>query len=214
MKLNIPIIRQTPKSDECLVANLTMVLRFLGDNIEYKEVIELMNPYKLKQGYDNQGAAIVALDRGYNTFFAYHDLQVISPEIENVTEKDLERIQKNYESIPNNEENLYRRRKLLGDINIIKRGGKYSTALPTLEGVDEFLQKGMPVILSVRNRGIFLRPNGGMGNHAITITGKEGDHYFFNNSQPIEEPVSIVSRDRLLHAWYNSGAYMLAIWKE
>lgn len=40
----------------------------------------------------------------------------------------------------------------------------------------------MPVILNVRNKGIFFRPNGGIGNHVITIIGKEGDNYIFNNS--------------------------------
>jgi len=191
-----------------------MVLEYYEDHIEYDELLKALEPYVQENGLHNQGAGIFMRERGYNTLFAHHDLGVLSPEIENITEKDIDRLKEVFEAIPNDEQNAYRREKLALDIRYIEAGGFYSTTFPTLELVDGYLAQNIPVILgAVRNKGLHLNPTAGDGNHAIMVVGKEGDYYHVNDPSPNSEREYKIHKDRLLHAWYNSGAQMRVAWK-
>lgn len=214
MKLEVPLIQQREGSYHCQVATLLMVLQYFGDNTSYDELLEELAPYLLSGGMHNQGAAIFMCKRGYRTFFAHHDLGVLSPDIENISEKDIEILEKALAETPEDEKNAYRREKLLLDIEYIKSGGLYSSKLPNFSLVDGYLEKGIPVIFgAVRNKGLHLKPATGEGNHAIVITGKEGESYFINDPSPNSPGQYTISKNRLLHAWYNAGVHTRVSWK-
>lgn len=214
MKLDVPLIQQREGSVHCQVASLLMVMAYFGDHIEYDALLAELEPYMFGTGMHNQGTAIFMQKRGYQTFFAHHDLGVVSPEIENITEKDAEKIEKVLDSTPDDEKNAYRKEKLTLDLEYIKAGGKYSTTLPKLEDVDMYLEKQIPVILgAVRNKGLHLNPVAKSANHAIVIVGKEGDYYFVNDPAPSSSGEYKIHKDRLLHAWYNAGAQIRVAWK-
>ncbi|MFZ1987707.1 MAG: hypothetical protein WAV21_01595 [Minisyncoccia bacterium] len=214
MKLEIPLIQQREGSYHCQIATLLMVLHYFDDKLEYDELLAELEPYLLDGGMHNQGAAIFMSKRGYKTLFAHHDLGVLSPDLEDKTEDDVASFKKALEETPQDDKNAYRREKLALDIEYIKTGGRYSSKLPTLALIDEYLENGVPVILgAVRNKGLHLKPAAGEGNHAIVITGKENDSYFINDPSPKSPGQYPISEDRLLHAWYNAGVHTRISWK-
>lgn len=180
----------------------------------YTELENTLQDYMVDGGMHSQGPAKFFRDSGYNVFFAHHDLQMLVPELENCTEKDLHKFEARLESLEENEDNAYQIEKLKLDIQLIKSGVNYSTKLPTLSDIDGWLQREIPVVLSaVRNKGLHLRPNAGQGNHAVVICGKEGEEYLINDPSPNSEGIYKIHQDRLLHAWYNSGAHIRVVWK-
>lgn len=212
--MNIPHIYQKPGSFHCQLATSLMVLKYFKDEMNYEDLEIILKEYMLDGGMHSQGPAQFFADRGYDVFFAHHDLQMLIPEIENCTEKDIEKFKKRLLELEDNQDNQYQIEKIKLDIKLMESGVKYSTRLPKLSDIDDYLNKNIPVVLSaVRNKGLHLRPGAGQGNHAIVITGKENDEYFVNDPSPNSEGQYKISSDRLLHAWYNSGAHMRVVWK-
>ena len=200
MKLDIKIVQQNENHD-CQVATMKMVTEFNDDNVSYEELEELLASYKLETGMHSQGPATVFLKLGYKVFFAHHDLELLQPEIESLTESNLKALEEFVEGL---EEGSYQKAKLLLDIGFINFGGKYSTELPSLEDIDHHLSEGRPAVLSgVRNKGLHLDPSKGNGSHSILIIGKEGDNYLVNDPSPNSQGQYQISPKRLLHAWYN-----------
>ncbi|PIR87844.1 MAG: hypothetical protein COU10_02400 [Candidatus Harrisonbacteria bacterium CG10_big_fil_rev_8_21_14_0_10_45_28] len=214
MKLKVPLIQQREGSYHCQVATTLMILEFLQDSMSYDELLSALDPYLLDDGMHSQGPALFFRKRGYETFFAHHDLGMLDSSIENCTEKDVAKLEERLASLERNEKNVYQIEKLTLDIEFIKNGGHYSSSLPKLTMIDDYLDKGLPVVLSgVRNKGLHLNPTAGNGNHSIVIVGKEDDIYFVNDPSPKTDSEYSIHRDRLLHAWYNSGAQMRVVWK-
>lgn len=213
MNLKVPLIQQRSGS-HCQIATTLMILEFFNDPMSYDEVVKVLEPYMVDNGMHSQGPVLFFRQRGYQTFFAHHDLDMLDPSIENCTEEDLSKLEKCLESLESNELNAYRIKKLSLDIEYIKNDGKYSSKLPSLQMVDEYLVQNIPVVLSgVRNKGLHLNATGSNGNHAIIIIGKEGSGYIVNDPSPRTSGEYHISNDRLLHAWYNSGAQMRVVWK-
>lgn len=214
MKLDVSLIKQREGSYHCQVATTLMILEFMLDSMKYDELLSALEPYMLDDGMHSQGPALFFRKRGYETFFAQHDLGMLDPSIENCTEKDVAKLEKRLAGLEKNEKNKYQIEKLTLDIEFIKSGGYYSSSLPKLAMIDEYLGKGLPVMLSgVRNKGLHLNPTAGNGNHSIVIVGKENDIYFVNDPSPKTDGEYSIHKDRLLHAWYNSGSQMKVVWK-
>ena len=214
MKLDIPLIQQREGSYHCQVATLLMILHYFDDKLSYDELLADLDPYLQDGGMHNQGPATYMSKRGYKTFFAHHDLDMLSPDIENKTEKDIALFETALDETPEDEKNAYRRTKLTLDIEYMRTGGSYSSALPTLDIVERYLNKDIPVILgAVRNKGLHLKPTAGQGNHAIVLTGYEGNTYFLNDPSPNSEGQYSISKERLLHAWYNAGVQTRISWR-
>jgi len=182
--------------------------------MEYDELLKELDPYLLEGGMHNQGAAIYMSKRGYKTLFAHHDVGVLSPDLENKTEKDLSLFERALSETPDDEKNAYRRQKLALDIEYMKTGGLYSSTLPDFELIDGYLEKGVPVILgALKNKALHLRPAAGEANHAIVVTGKEDDTYLINDPSPNSPGQYSIHKSRLLHAWYNTGVHTRIHWK-
>lgn len=214
MKLKVPLIQQREGSYHCQVASLLMVMSYFGDHIDYDDLLAELRQYLLEDGMHNQGAILYLRKKGYETFFAHHDLEVLNPDIENVSEKDIALLEKALSETSDDEKDKYRKEKLALDIKYIKAGGKYSTRLPDFKFIDEYLEKEIPVVLgAVRNKALHLNPTAGAGNHAIVVVGKEGDHYFINDPSPNTAGEYSIHTDRLLHAWYNSAVNTRVAWK-
>lgn len=214
MKLDVPYIQQPADSHHCQAATALMVLKFFNNDITHEELLQSLDPYTIEGGMHSQGPAIFFRNQGYKTFFSHHDLEVLDSTIENLTDKDVNVLKGRLSEIKQNEEGQYRITKLELDIKYIEKGGLYSTCLPKLEDIDKHLHEEKPVILSgVRNKGLHLNPNGHRSNHSIIITGVEEDCYHVNDPSPKTSGQYTISKDRLLHAWYNSGAYMTVVWK-
>lgn len=213
-KLDVPLIKQREESYHCQLATLLMIMEYFKDGVSYDELLEHLNKYVLEDGMHNQGPAIYLLERGYDVFFGHHDLGVLTPEIENITEKDVNQLEEVLNTIPGDDKNEYRKEKLSLDIEYIKKGGKYSTKLPTLTLIDEYLEKDIPVVLgAVRNKGLHLDPVASNKNHAVVVTGMNDNEYYVNDPSPKSEGQYSINKDRLLHAWYNAGVQIRVAWK-
>lgn len=213
MKLKVPLVQQRAGS-HCQIATTLMILEFFNDPMSYEDLTTALEPYMVDGGMHSQGPALFFRQRGYQTFFAHHDLDMLDPSIENCTENDVSKLEQCLADLEENDANAYRIKKLSLDIEYIKSGGKYSSKLPSLQMIDEYLAQNLPVALSgVRNKGLHLNPTGSNGNHAIIIIDKDESGYIVNDPSPRTNGEYHISHDRLLHAWYNSGAQMRVVWK-
>jgi hypothetical protein len=212
INLRVPLIQVPKGSHHCQIGTTLMWLALYNDYVSYEQLVDLLKPYMLGGGMHSQGTVMFLVKKGYQTFFAHHDLGVLSPEIENLTEKDLTILESHLAKIEKTEQNAYRIKKLTLDIEYIKSGGKYSTKLPDLELVDEYLSKGLPVELGVRYKALHLFPTASNANHAVIVTGKDGDEYLINDPDPTKGEY-LISHERLLHAWYTTGAQLKVVWR-
>ncbi len=92
-------------------------------------------------------------------------------------------------------------------------GGKAEIERPNVKRIEEYLSKGVPVILLVRSFLLFNKkpsPNG----HFIVITGYKNGIFFYND--PKDGQRHKISKEELLFIWFNNvlepSAYFVAIW--
>lgn len=214
IQLTVPLIQVPRGSKNCQIGTTLMLLAFYNDPMSYEELVSVLKPYMIEGGMHSQGPALFFTKRNYQTFFAHHDLGVLTPPIENYTEKDIATLEAYLSEIEKTDKNAYQIEKLTLDISYIKSGGRYSTRLPDLDTVDRYLHEGIPVALGVRYKALHLLPTAGNANHSIIVTGKNRGEYLVNDPDPQTGGEYKISRDRLLHAWYNTGVQLTAVWKE
>jgi hypothetical protein len=210
MKLPVPYIPQEAGSMDCQVATALMRLRYFGDEITSFEEIRTAMTLPKYNGVRHTHAMITYLrNLGYETFFGFHEGSVTDEALENKTEQD--RVL--FEEQLNHSVTEYQRTKLELLLAYADAGGHFSTKLPTLDTIDQFLKKRIPVELGVEFQTLHMKPSAKGGAHSILIIGKEEDSYWVHDPMPSTKGTFLVHQDRLLHAWYKMSAYITTIWK-
>lgn len=212
MLLKVPMRKQKKGSVHCCIVCLQMIMEYFGDKASFNELLNQIKLYRKGTWLADGGK--VALKYGYKAFFSHHDSDVLTKETENLTEKDLAKLEKHLKNIKNGKYKKPRikAREIRKDIEFIKIGGKYSTKVPTLNLIDSYLKRKIPVIVVVKNKSWKGEPDN-KSSHCIVLVGKEGNHYIVNNPLPQYKKLYKVEKNKLLHAWYWSGCYTLAVYK-
>lgn len=211
MQLKVSLVKQNPKSDDCLRCCMLMLMNYLGDEITKEEVWKKLIVYPKKSGMHGAyftDVGVIAIKRGlkatiYHSDFTWWDkdsLHVMS---------DSKKILKTLTSLKKTKKKKGHAKIIEKEINFAKRGGKFEFAFPNLDNIDKYLRRKTPVIISVNGATLnedikqdFL--------HAIVVTGKRKGKYFIND--PFRDNQE-VSSDKLLAAWARHGGWMLVLEK-
>ena len=199
---------QPENSIECSIASVKMIMDYQSDDIAYTNLVEDLSPWINESERHLEGVVLFLAKRKYDVSFIQHDLNVIDKTLDGVTEKAKEKFVKALKHTPKNDKTYFRRKKLELAISCIEAGGNYSTAIPTFDLLDSNLQKGIPTIIGIKLRIWNSDPTNG-NNHSVVVTGKEGQEYIINDPGfTFTEPYKI-KQEKLLMAWYATGAYTL-----
>jgi len=205
--LFVPLIQQTDDFD-CSIAALKMVMDYWNDPVPQPKLKQDLSEWINKEERHIQGAAIYLAKRGYEVWFTHHDPGVIDKTTENINESEKEKLS---EVLKNSSEKTsdFRKKKVQLDIEYTESGGHYSTSIPTLDTLDANIKNGIPIIICVNVRVWSSNPNANT-NHYVVVIGKENDDYIVNDPSPKVKNSYKVNENKLLMAWYVTGAYTLA----
>ncbi|MEX1014903.1 MAG: hypothetical protein WDZ80_07145 [Candidatus Paceibacterota bacterium] len=207
-KIKVPIFHQPEKSITCSIASLKMIMDYYEDKIPFKELTESLKEWINSKEIHIEGVAIYLAKRGYEVNFIHHSPSIVTENLNNITEKDVEKLKLELKSIPNEDKFYFRKKKISLGIDYINAGGKLSTKIPTLDLIDNNIKKDIPTIICV-NLGIWdLNPKA-TNNHYVVVVGKEKDKYLINDPRPKLKSPYKKDKDNLLMSWYRSGAYTL-----
>ena len=208
------MVKQRPGSAHCGLACLMMLMKYYNDKISYDEILKEVKVYK--SGSTTRSPGMYTADfgkftrqRGYKTFLNYYRPSILDKTTENLTDKDLLKLKKYLKEIKNKPRI---KRQITKDIQYIEAGGKYSTKIPTLNLIDKYLKKKIPVMIALAMNSLRSNPNK-KSNHFVVITGQEKNYYLINDpSTKFPRPYQL-QNNKLLHSWYNAGAFLLVIYK-
>lgn len=213
MRLKIPTRKQKKGSLHCCVVCLQMAMEYFGKKVSLKELLNQVKVYeKIGTWLADEGK--IALKYGFKSFFCYHNSYILNKDTENLSEKDVAKLKKYLKEIKRNKYKYpgFKRREVKKNIEYIQLGGKFSTKVPNLELIDNFLKKKVPVIVALNVNSLRGQPDKRSG-HCVVIIGREVSNYIINDPRPEYPKLYKINKDKLLHAWYLRGAYLLAIYK-
>ncbi len=211
MILKVPTRKQKKNSLHCGVACLQMVMEFFGDKISYNDLVKQLKVYKGKGIYTTD-LGILAMKYSYNTLVVYNKSEVLDKTTENLTEKDIRKLNRYLKKLKESKKPFRRILQIKKDTEFIEAGGKYSTKLPNLDLINKHLKKRFPVIVCLNNRALRSDPDR-KSNHFVVVIGKEGNYYIVNDPSTNAKDQYKIERDKLLQAWYLAGAFTLVIYK-
>ena len=213
MRLKFPTKKQKKKSLHCCVVCLQMVMEYFGKKVNIEELLKQIKVYKnIGTWLADEGK--VALKYGFKTFFCYHNSYILDKDTENLSEKDVNELKKYLKEIKRKKYKQpgFKTREIKKDIEYIKLGGKFSTKIPNLELIDNFLRRRVPIIVTLNSNSLDSNPDKRSG-HCVVIIGKEGNDYIINDPRQEHPRPYKLNKDKLLQSWYLRGAYLLAIYK-
>lgn len=105
-------------------------------------------------------------------------------------------------------QNLKRKKKEWKDKKIInkevaflKKGGSFKFEHPTLDIIDSYLQKNLPIIIAIRAEHLYRSPKENYP-HSIVVVGKDTNDYLIKDPYLALEKVK---QEELLYAWTRNG---------
>lgn len=207
--LPIELVRQHPKSDDCLRACGLMILKYFDDSVSKSEVWKRLHVYKkhsgLWGGYLTDLGMFVA-KKDYKSVIYHHDWHWWDEETVNTSEKG-EELTKALKILKKEKREWAHKKLIAKEIKYLNSGGKLIFQKPGFEIINYYLQKKIPVILSVRGEDIYKNPKEDF-NHALVIAGKSGKNYIVKDSyQGLEK----IETERLMVAWIRAGGWMMVI---
>lgn len=213
MRLKFPTRKQKKKSLHCCIVCLQMIMEYFGKKVSLEELLKQIKVYKnIGTWLADEGK--VALKYGFDAFFCYHNSYILDRDTENLSEKDTDKLKKYLKDIKRKKckEPGFKKREIRKNIEYIGLGGKFSTRVPSLDLINRFLEKRIPVIVALNTNSLDGKPDKRSG-HCVVIIGKEGNNYIINDPRLEHRKPYKLNKDKLLQAWYLRGAYLLAIYK-
>lgn len=210
--LTIPLIKQHPKSDDCLRCCGLMVFRHLDNSVTKDWVWKNLHVYKKKSGL--YGAfftdlGIMALKRGYKVKIYHNDWHWWDEETGYATKRGKGKLIGALKKLTEKKDRKPDRKLLLKEIKFLDNGGKFIFKKPKMEMVDFYLKKKTPVILSVRGEDFYHSPKENYP-HAILVIGKGNGTYILND--PFKN-LKQIFEDDLYFSWVRTGGWMMMIEK-
>lgn len=212
-KLDVLLINQAKKSSDCHIVCLQMILNYFGDVVSFDQLNKAYDEFRDGDLLHSQGAAIYLARHGYDVNLIVRDLAVVDSSIdEKIDENKLELLKDYLQSIPDNQENKYKRSKLMVDIKAIESGVKYSNATPSSTILQDAIDQGKPVIVSIRNSAIEPNPSS-QQNHSVLIVGYDENNYLINNPGWQFDKPQLVRKEKIVMGWYMIGARTIIAYK-
>lgn len=208
--LPIKLIRQDPKSDDCLRCCALMVFKYFDDPIAQEELWKKLHAYKKHSGLCGgypQDLGRLALKKKYQFTIFHYDFHWWDKQTAEQSKKTRPAFVKSLKALKK-KKTEWRDKKLVDkEIKFVEEGGKYKFQIPKLTAIDYYLQKQIPVFLSVCAQDLYKNPQENY-HHIILVVGKAGNEYLIKD--PYLSIESILDED-LLNAWVRNGGWMFII---
>ena len=207
MKLNVPLLKQKNKL-ACGPTCLRMILFYYGKDFSEKDILKEI---KLKRfGSYTTDLAYFAAEVGFRVECYSYNLKIFSINLASSYKKQL---LKELEKLQRKVKVSFDKGVIKSIIKAIKGGVTYKFIRPNFYLIDKYLQKKIPVIISVNWASLKNKPGDVKMGHSIVITGKLGKNYFYND--PCDGKEYKIESNHLFFAISNnvldSSAYLLAI---
>jgi|AntRauTorcE11897_2_1112592.scaffolds.fasta_scaffold01093_1 ABC-type bacteriocin/lantibiotic exporter with double-glycine peptidase domain len=206
--LDIPVHKQPEESFTCSLACLEMIMDYYGDHVLHKRLVDDLKEWINEDEVHLEGVGLYLVKRGYNVHFIHHSPGVITTQLDNITEKDKVALREALDQAPDHDKAQFYRRKLSLGIDYIESGGQYSTTIPTLKLLDNNIENDILTMICVSNDTWVSDPKVS-SNHYVVVRGKKSNKYVVNDPGSGREDTYYIDADRLLMAWYRTGAYTL-----
>lgn len=212
IKLNVPIFKQEDML-ACSAACLRMVLGYYGINKTENELVKSLGGLRKAGNYKGIRAtklALFARKIGFNADCYSYNTHTLDPSFARLSRNEL--IEKVGE--------LDMKAKKIDEKNLIhslheflKLGGNFKIEFPDKRLIINYLERKIPVIISVSSGAFFERKTD--AGHFIVITGYDNGKFCYND--PAFGIKGEMDENKLLFSWYSNiidtSAYLLAISK-
>jgi len=192
--MNIPILKGEG-NQSCGITCLRMVLAYYGKDISQKE-LEKLN--EIKNGINHlYDLGYVILKNKFSSSIIGYDFMLFNNPDENSPEEFL----KNTEFIGQSKEIKE------SCLKYLKEGGKLKVKVPSLQDINNYLDKDIPVILGVRAKIIEGR-NPAHILHYVVLEGYDEESYFIVD--PVGKKYKI-EKNKLIYAWFSRLGQFLVV---
>ena len=208
--IDIPLIRQDSKSDDCLRCCVLMVFKYFGDKITKDEVWKKLHVYKKHSGlwgayFTDLGK--IAIKKGYQATIHHYDWHFWNNNTVDSNNKSTKSLISALKELKKDKKEFGTKKEISKQISYLKLGGLFKFELPNLKVIDSYLHKNTPVIISLWGQDIYKNPKEDY-RHTIIIKGKDGDNYLINDSLFALEKID---KDHLDYATKRRGGWMMVI---
>lgn len=188
MKLNVPLIRQPYKSDDCGIAAVSMILNYYGVKHNLKKLtleirkVDKRNPNRPNAATPHPLLGLYLLKQGFRV-----EITTFNPFLFTQSDKSTRNarrsIQKAYVRMKSNKE-------ISNDVKVstkffldfIKAGGKVNVKIPDQDDIRSEIKNGRPMIASATTNILYTNAKKARFNdHANVITGIDGRYVYAND---------------------------------
>ncbi len=208
MKLKVPIVKQKHEMG-CGAAGMSMVYKYFGQDVSEEKIIRETGGLT-KWGSFTTDHALMAKNLGFKVVCRAYGLEYFEPKDAQISRTDFI---KKTKILIKKEKRAYNKRELKSILKVLESNINFKMEIPSLGVIKEFLNKKLPVVLSVNSAILFEKRLDLRMGHLIVLTGYEKDKFYYND--PSSEKSKTMSADKLIFALSNnvfdSSAYLLVI---
>lgn len=211
IKLNVPLFKQKSKDRACGFICLQMIFAYYGKRLSYQEIIKLVKIDPFVGDWWAQ-MAVVGLDLDFKTELVNYNLSnIYDADIVNLKgDKLIKRLRKQKRKIRHQ---YYP--EIEYDIEMTKKGGKFTLKIPTKDGLIGWLKKGIPPIISIKVGPAYgetpSKKRDSLDQHGIVVYGYDGKNFLVHDPYPGKDAIKKLPEDLLMFSWYEGKAYTLLI---
>jgi len=210
MKFVVPIIKQKHKK-ACGATGMSMVYKYFDKDISEEEIIKEVGGLT-KWGSFTVDHALMAKNLGFKVICYSYGLIYFEPSDTKLSRVDFIRKTK---SLIKKEKRNYNKRELQSILRVLESDINFEMKMPSLNTIREFLDKKLPVCLTVNSAVLSGKKRNLRWGHFIVLTGYDKDIFYYND--PHYSKNKSISADKLIFALSNnifdSSAYLLVIEK-
>ena len=210
--LNVSLVKQDPKSDDCLRCCALMVFNYFKVKTSKNEIWRKLKVYKKQSGlygayYTDLGR--LAMSKELKAKIIHSDWQWWGNDVVDSLAKGKMNILGSLESLMTLKKKKVLKKLIAKESAFVKEGGKFEFRFPSLEFIDSYLRKGIPIVLSVRGEVIGHDPEDNY-EHAIVVFGKPDKEYLIRDPEKGKETMQ---SEELLFGWDRTGGWAIVLEK-
>lgn len=198
--LDVPLMNQPKNSPHCAVACARMLMAYYGKSFTHEDLLRNFPEIDKTQAGMAPASACLMAQEGFDV--EYYTNEDLVRDVKDGDEQSLETYKKLIEYLPPDSNHQRRWREV---IKFIEAGGKFIAKVLTLDDLDSFLKRGIPVRVGVRGKIFYSQPENTQ-NHSVVIRGMKGDEYYINDPAPRFTEPYWMKKDKLLEAWRANGS--------
>ena len=208
--MDIPLVRQNPKSDDRLRCCALMLFNYYGNRVSREEIWRRLHVYKKHSGL--WGAYLCdlgkfATKKGFSSTIFLYDWHFWNQESADACQKSAKACVASLTDLKKEKVGWGDQKVITKEINYVNAGGKFIFDFPSLTTVDGFIQKNVPVIVNVWGQDVYKNHKENYI-HSILVVGKVGNNYLVRDPYlAVEE----IAKDHLDFMIKRNSGWMMVI---